>query len=428
MKNILFTTIVFIALAAIYLLYLKTNTYFSMNRKHATPDEELLTSADDLNSDIELTVRLTVTPKIMANLYCDLLRSATVFWNGKYGDVVLILDEEDKAEKLPHKLNALGLPFYFRGVYEKAPEENEKFVAIGTKHSFSYGYVRMLYSSFLMDQYTTASVIAWMDSDAILTMPIVNQSIFRNGKLIVKGANTFDYNWLPQWDHSTTIALGMPIVADFMSYFPVYIHPSTIKNCRQFIQKRLNAETFEQAFIQMSFEKVSPVNVILSYAYYYERFRYEWHIDIGTKMALHQYNEWRLPKYPLLPSDVKPELHSSVHAAYYKSKVDPLERAICYTQIHLGMTVVKHCADFFNKTNTQLFEFQTDPVLNHLDTWCKPPNDKVCDRLVTERYKMFADSRPAGLTLDTSKIKVIENSLLENYNRTCTNIRYVPFK
>ena len=49
----------------------------------------------------------------------------------------------------------------------------------------------MLYSSFMMDMYTDAPIIAWIVTDAVFTMPVIEQSIIKNGKLIVKGMNTF---------------------------------------------------------------------------------------------------------------------------------------------------------------------------------------------------------------------------------------------
>ena len=57
----------------------------------------------------------------------------------------------------------------------------------------------------------------------------------------------------------------------------------------------------------------------MSYAYYFERERYDWHIDIRRDIG--KYKEQRLPKHPLLKNDVSPELHVSIHAAGYKSIV-----------------------------------------------------------------------------------------------------------
>ena len=93
-----------------------------------------------------------------------------------------------------------------------------------------------------MDLYETPnSIMAWTDSDAVFTIPVMKETIFRNGRLIVKGANTFRFLWVHGgWAKSTSIALGgLPMIADFMTYFPAYIYPSTIKNCREYMLKTL---------------------------------------------------------------------------------------------------------------------------------------------------------------------------------------------
>ena len=104
--------------------------------------------------------------------------------------------------------------------------------------------------------------------------------------------------------------------------------------------KKLHTHNFEDAFVRIS--RPSPVNIIMSYAYYFERERYDWHIDT-MRDNLTIYNEQRLPQHPLLQNDVSPELHVAIHAGHHKSKVDPLEQAICYSQIYLGMANLSHC-------------------------------------------------------------------------------------
>ena len=385
--------------------------------------------ADYVSSEsIELTVRMTLKKKTIGRLFCVLLRSAVLFWNPKYGDVVLIMDEEDEGKNFVKKLNSLRLPFRFRLVYEERPKKTQEIIRLSKLQERSTGYIRMLYSSFLMDMYTDAPIIAWTDTDALFTMPVVKQSIMKNGKLIVKGMNTFSQQfWVPHWDHSTVNALGLPMVSDFMTFFPVYLYSSSIKNCREYIMKRLRTQNWEDAFIRITSRYVSPVNVIMSYAYYFERERYDWHIDTGTDI-LSKYNKQRLPKHPLLQNDVSPELHVSIHAPYHKSKVDPLERAICYSQMYFGMTNLTHCRAY-HLPNMQLFEFQTTPVENHLETWCGNKTRYIlCAKMIKERYNIFVHLYKTNRSsLQTNKLEVIEKFVKENYQTVCSTITYVRF-
>ena len=383
-------------------------------------------SADYVSSEsIELTIRMGLTKKMIGRLFCLLLRSAVLFWNPKYGDVVIILDEEDEGKDFLKKLNSLRLPFRFRLVYEEPPNKTQEFIRMGKEYGRPYGYIRMLYSSYFMDMYTDAPIIAWMDTDGMFTMPVVEQSIFKDGKLIVIGMNTFyKYGWVPIWDRATVKALGLPMVADFMTYFPVYVYSSTIKNCREYIMKKLHTHNFEDAFVRLT--RPSPVNIIMSYAYYFERERYYWHIDT-MRDNLTIYNEQRLPHHPLLQKDVSPELHVAIHAGYQKSKVDPLEQAICYSQIYLGMTNLSHCRAY-HLPNMQLFEFENSNVVNHFETWCGKKIRHICTKMIRERYNIFVHLYKTNrIFLDTNKLEVIEKFTKDNFQIKCSTITYVPF-
>lgn len=134
--------------------------------------------------------------------------------------------------------------------------------------------------------------------------------------------------------------------ADFMSYFPCYIHPSTIKNCREYMITTLNVENLEQAMDKMAPWKISPVNVILSYAYYFERDLYEWHIDLLSSIPLDEFNKKFVAKtHSLTQNDLLPKLHQSIHRRHYKAQTGAhvLTQAICYTYLHGGRTPLPNC-------------------------------------------------------------------------------------
>ena len=119
----------------------------------------------------------------------------------------------------------------------------------------NFGYLQLqLYSMFLMDLYTNSSVIAYTDTDAPFILPVGHSSIFsKEGRLKVIGIRTtFKFSRYKQWYTSTEYFLGLPMVFDYMSYFPVYLYPSTLKNCREFVTKRLKVDTFEEVFLKGS--------------------------------------------------------------------------------------------------------------------------------------------------------------------------------
>ena len=219
-------------------------------------------------SKIELTVRMSLHGNMIKRLFCMYLRSAVVFWYPGYGDVVFILDEVDRSKKFEETLLTAELPFSTRVEYE--PDPSSKLIKLIEQHAKrtnkSPGYIKMFYSSFLFDYYTSESaIIAWADLDVTFTMPVVMDSIFHNGRLIVKGLNTFKFSWVKTWSHTTFLTLGFPMVSDFMTYFPTYVYATTIQNFREYITKRLGTNTFEENFaiILGHGGMISPVNLIL---------------------------------------------------------------------------------------------------------------------------------------------------------------------
>ena len=68
---------------------------------HRTDGSEKTSTLNPPKPKIELTVRLMLNkPRLLQNLFCDFLRSAVLFWTPNYGDILLILDEEDKRKKI----------------------------------------------------------------------------------------------------------------------------------------------------------------------------------------------------------------------------------------------------------------------------------------------------------------------------------------
>ena len=71
------------------------------------------------------------------------------------------------------------------------------------------------------------------------------------------------------WDWNTWKAIIFPMLADFMTYFTLYLYLDTIKNCRNHIMKKMNSTTFKEAFIKAVLQSngwPSLFNIIQSYA------------------------------------------------------------------------------------------------------------------------------------------------------------------
>ena len=228
--------------------------------------------------------------------YCDLFRTAVLFWPASFGKTVAVLDEESVedhvyANNLTNQIKQHFPDRKLEVAFESLPKDASVLKFKDARKS--PGYNRQLWSSFFIDLYSNDHIIAWMDSDVAFLAPVTKATIFNGSRIRILGSEC-SMNLKISWGRVTEIALGLPMVADFMTYFPVYIYRDTFTHCREYILKRFNTSNFEEAFqkIYHGSSFISPVCVVISYAWFFERDRYDWNLKICSE--LRSYNR-RLP-------------------------------------------------------------------------------------------------------------------------------------
>ncbi|KAK6174984.1 hypothetical protein SNE40_013530 [Patella caerulea] len=368
--------------------------------------------------DITLTVRMSSNAKLLNHFYCTMLRSLTLYWSTSHlGNLLLILDKESKedhkfAENLQKYQIKLGINISF--IYEPLPKDKR---VLTVARSQPRGYNRQLYSSFIMDKFISTPIVAWIDTDGKFTTPVTRDNIFKGNKLRVKGMDTFQYDWISRWSRFTEKMIGKHMPSDFMTYFPVYIWRDTITNCRNYILKHLNVSTIEEAYIRVGSTDynihMSPVNTIMTYAYYFEKERYDWHIDIRN-VDLQKYNNLRLtPGHELTSPDLTPDFHVSLHDKYYTDANNAVNRqaycaAVNNTVLNMEQNIKQMCEPFKTNIMWVLFEFCNKVKQEHLTTWCKNKN-KHCISMIKEHYDKTRQLVNKGVyNLDLKKFKVVE--------------------
>ncbi|XP_038062765.1 uncharacterized protein LOC119733250 [Patiria miniata] len=362
---------------------------------------------------LALTIRMAAVPKLVQRLYCIFIRSSTVFWSPKLGPISLILDKESEtdhrfARQLKQQEKDVGLKFDF--VYEPLPD-----TASGWKPQ---GYQRQLWSSFFMDLFINASVIGLTDTDAVFTTPVTPENIFNGRRLrVLTYTDTRRMRHREEFQESTLQALGKVMASDFKAYFPSYYWRDTITNCRNHIMKHMNVTHFDDAFRQL--RHVSPVDIILNYAYFFEQDRYDWHLDF--KQTLKGYNAKLPPGVNIQRSETKPDVHVAIHKRYYNKPPDPLLQGYCVAKRYVG-TLPTSCLQFQNVTNFQLFEF--DDQKGHLirGTWCSGKRRQRCIRYIEAHYQNVKKYYNLGwYDLDLRRITAVEE-VARRENMTCPKI------
>ncbi|KAK6186241.1 hypothetical protein SNE40_008316 [Patella caerulea] len=376
--------------------------------------------------EITLVVRMTSIPRILNLVYCHLFPSISLYWSKRYGKVALILDKgssKDKifAEKLEREKHKMGIDFQF--FFESLPKNSTSIKRMQQLKLRNFGYVRQLYSSFLMDTFIKTPVLGWVDSDSKFITPVAPENIMTNGRLRVKGLNTSPT--LERYSSFTMQMLGKPLPGDFMCYFPVYIWTDTITNCNRHILKHMNVTTLEEAFIKSASRGLlSPVCIILTYAFYFERHRYDWHFDIGPRLNLTHYNKmYVLPRHEITSADVTYDVHVATHNRYYVDPKNVINRqgycaAVANSTIPMTKQTNQMCRRFNGSVFWTLFTLQT--AMFHMNGWCVNHNPK-CLPTVDEHYKNVKKAIKEGYyTLNMDMVKYI-NSFAKSENVTCAH-------
>ena len=191
----------------------------------------------------------------------------------------------------------------------------------------SPGYNRQLWSSFFIDLYTNDSIIAWMDNDVAFLAPVTKATIFNGSRIRILGSDcSMKHGWVRNWARVTEIALGLPMVADFMTYFPAYIYRDTFTHCREYILKRFNTSNFEEAFQKICHgnSSISPVSVVISYAWFFERDRYDWNLKLCSELK--SYNRRLTVDHKITSQDtvdILSQPQTAFHVPYAKEPLFP---------------------------------------------------------------------------------------------------------
>ena len=392
-------------------------------------------SSTDTPRNSQITLLLRMPGKVIehrARYYCDLFRSTVLFWPPSFGKTVLVLDEESQED---HEFGEIVInhtrkhfPEYRLEVkYEALPKDKRVLKFPGSPKSA--GYNRQLWSSFFFDLYTNDPIIAWMDSDVAFITPVTKSSIFKGTKLRVLGWDcTFQFAWVKQWAITSERALGLPFVADFMSYFPVYIYRDTFVHCREYIMRHLNVSNFEQAFglFYHDGNMLSPVSVVLSYAWFFERDRYDWNMKLCTDLT--EYNK-RFPvgatAGPEHLEDILSQPQTTFHVPYGKFLSANILISYCLSHEAAGNRLAvcgKH--NFSLSDNFDLLHHDLQRVRTIQTNPCAGKNAGHCLQVLGDHYKEVGlEIKETRRKLRWSNVDVVEK-LGNEVGLTCKTLLY----
>ena len=418
----------------------KNITFRELLHPHVQNDSSQTTTGSHATKITEAPITLFVrmsgsNPDHRFRYYCHLFRTLVLYWPPSFGKIAIVLDEEGKEDhKFAAKVrreNKRYFPDYKIAIAFEAPPK-KKSTLTGKVHR--KGYIRQLWSSFFIDQYTNDSIIAWMDTDTAFLTPVTNSTVFAGTKLRAMASdNTYDRFWVKHWIITNEIALGLPFVADFMIYFPVYIYRDTFTRCREYILKRFNSTDLEEVFPKFyetrgkaQWLEVSPVNIVLSYAWYFEKDRYDWSFEITSNLT--EYNK-KFPKGHAIGPEHTKTILSEPQTAFHTYKIEgkwiwsKILVSYCLSHRAAGDKVrmcTNHTASF--KDNLPLFNYDLQFITDPNKSPCNTGNNKLtCLRILERHYNQVGVEINEGRKLEWSNMKIVEQ-FAKNSGIKCNTI------
>uniref|UniRef100_A0A7S1NC01 Spondin-like TSP1 domain-containing protein n=1 Tax=Eutreptiella gymnastica TaxID=73025 RepID=A0A7S1NC01_9EUGL len=217
-----------------------------------------------------------------------LLESMEWFWPAGYGKLVVVLDDESARD---HTFGDFLHHVKPHPQIRYQPDPGDIFPSKICGRS--KGYDRQMWSGFYADLYTDDDLIAIVDDDCLFVTPVAPEDLFEDGKPRVIGKQTV---WMEdegkylvkgvdngRWAYTTERMLRLKQAADFMWNFPILIKRSTFIGVRRWVAHVHNS-TFDEAFTKLADtlqrgESYCQINVILNYAWYFQREEYKWHLQ-----------------------------------------------------------------------------------------------------------------------------------------------------
>ena len=374
------------------------------------------------SSSITLFVRMAGKLKEhRTRFYCDRFRTAVLFWPASFGKTVVVLDEESEQDHIFANNTTSQIKRHFPNgklevAYEALPKDES--ILNFTASKKSPGYNRQLWSSFFIDLYTNDPIIAWMDSDSTFLTPVTKATVFNGSKIRILGSqcSMWDHR-VKSWTQSTKMALGLPMVANFMSYFPVYIYRDTFTRCREYILRRFNTSNFEEAFKKFypGTHKISPVNVVISYAWFFERDRYDWNLKICCDLK--SYNT-RFPVGHKIKPQHTEDILSQPQTALHVGHCSRLSTQLLPSNIFVSYCLSQRAADrqqaicstrsFSADTNLVLFNHELGRVKPDHETPCIGSKRNHCLKNLERHYYQVGIDIKQGREIKWQDLEVVE--------------------
>ena len=180
--------------------------------------------------------------------------------------------------------------------------------------------------------------------------------------------------------------------------------------------KHLKTDDFEEAFRQFHISTISPVNIWMTYAWFHEHDRYEWHIK-ATLAKLQVHNE-RLPEgHKIGPQHTVPSIIGTAHISQQKIfQPDLMIQGYCMSIKATQEDVPANCRNVTHDLERlcDYWEYFFRYPWPTADKWCKAGNmDRCCHDAMVKHYKhVVVLAKEKNLTFSKDDVYLVDKLAL----------------
>ena len=355
----------FLLVAAIlYIIYFLIGTVKYDTRGFAI-SKTLFVTCNTSNSSSNISISTVRFPSIwrigLLNLatpisHCDYYKTSLsrhMFWNEHlFQELLWVIDDKPAYVRTVETNYRFVWPFPKFLIPSVSPLVMQSMERIHSHtHIRSPEYELQQWMTFYLDTYAdkyakmhglqSPSILAIVDADAQFQTLATAESIFpeynhsnvvSKQKLNIKIVDS-DFKLkahgidMIMFSEATRLFLNRPQVGNFMLTFPVYVYKDTLTNLRQYVSK-LHNKPFDVAFEQVmttSSTYYSQFAIIMTYAYWFERERYSFHIQLAGNTSVDQSTTQSSTQYSFIS---KPPVRIMLHTKF--PLLEPIQKGCCF--------------------------------------------------------------------------------------------------
>jgi len=272
-----------------------------------------------------------------------LLRTFLFFWPLKASNTSIIFGYDEEKQDWQHVKEVIGTvnEIKQRGVVPGGISS----VPLKQSNHYSSGYNRQRYVMFWGDNYTDAEFIGFGDTDIAFITYVDREDLFDSNDrpvVLARGPYHPPGDGVSLWSEGTFRTLGILEPFNCMSYFPVIVKSSHLRDMREYMMRHHNMTTFDDVFrLVIQAQSFCQFSIMCTYLYAFKREEYSWFVHFetpgwnGVDPPPHSGQSGNMSDIPMEMRVPKPRIVT--HAGHRRTRNNPIRNINSRMEMNIFM-------------------------------------------------------------------------------------------